>query len=79
MKEKPPIATIQRYEELYTRLQEIVARLESGALTLDESLALYEEGATLALSCQRLLETATLRVQELQQSGDSADLMTRSG
>ena len=39
MKEKP---SIHRYEELYGRLQEIVARLESGALTLDESLALYE-------------------------------------
>lgn len=66
MKEKP---SIQHYEELYSRLQEIVARLESGALSLDESLALYEEGAALALSCQRLLERATLRVQELQQDG----------
>ena len=66
MKEKP---SIQHYEALYSRLQEIVARLESGALSLDESLALYEEGAAVAISCQRLLETATLRVQELQQDG----------
>ena len=70
MKEKP---SIQRYEELYGRLQEIVARLERGALTMDESLALYEEGAVVALRCQRLLESATLRVQELQQDGAMAE------
>ena len=54
------------YETLYTRLQAIVGRLESGELPLAEALALYEEGVTVAAACQQLLDTAELRIQELQ-------------
>ncbi len=54
------------YETLYTRLQAIVAQLEAGELPLAESLALYEEGVGVAATCQRLLDTAELRIQELQ-------------
>jgi exodeoxyribonuclease VII small subunit len=54
------------YETLYTRLQEIVARLEAGELPLAEALTLYEEGVGVAAACQRLLDEAELRIQELQ-------------
>lgn len=54
------------YEELYKRMQEIVARLEAGDLPLDEAVALYEEGMRLAAACQRILDNAELRVQQLQ-------------
>ena len=54
------------YETLYTRLQAIVARLETGELPLAEALALYEEGVTVASACQELLDKAELRIQELQ-------------
>jgi len=54
------------YETLYARMQAIVARLEAGDLPLDEALALYEEGVAVAAACQRLLDEAELRVQELQ-------------
>lgn len=54
------------YEALYARMQDIVARLEVGELPLAEALALYEEGVTVAAACQRLLDEAELRVQELQ-------------
>lgn len=57
------------YETLYSRMQEIVARLEAGELPLAEALALYEEGMTVAAACQRLLDEAELRVQELQPGG----------
>jgi exodeoxyribonuclease VII small subunit len=53
------------YESLYARMQAIVARLEAGELPLDESLALYEEGVAVATECQRLLDQAELRIQEL--------------
>jgi exodeoxyribonuclease VII small subunit len=55
-----------RYEALYARIQEIVARLETGDLPLDESLALYEEGVAVAAACQQLLDESALRVQRLQ-------------
>lgn len=55
------------FEALYKRLEETVARLEAGDLTLEESLALYEEGAKLAKRCQELLRDAELRVTRLQE------------
>jgi exodeoxyribonuclease VII small subunit len=54
------------YESLYARMQAIVARLEAGELPLDESLALYQEGVEVAAACQRLLDAAELRIEELQ-------------
>ncbi len=56
------------FESLYRRLEETVARLEDGNLTLDESLSLYEEGMKLARRCQELLQKAELRVTQLQES-----------
>lgn len=53
------------FEELYRELEETVRRLEVGDLTLDESLALFERGATLAEQCNILLDTAELRVRQL--------------
>ena len=61
--------TTPTYESLYARMQAIVARLEAGELPLDEALALYEEGVEVAAACQRLLDQAELRIQELQPGG----------
>ena len=64
-KTKPDTLDTPTYESLYARMQAIVARLEAGQLPLDEALTLYEEGVTVAASCQRLLDEAELRIQEL--------------
>ena len=56
----------QTYESLYIRMQAIVARLEAGELPLEEALALYEEGVEVAAACQRLLDEADLRIEQLQ-------------
>lgn len=56
------------FEALYRRLEETVARLEEGGLTLAESLELYEEGMKLARRCQELLQEAELRVTQLRDS-----------
>lgn len=65
---------VESYELLYARLQEIVARLEQGELPLAEALSLYEQGVGLAASCQRLLDAAELRVQQLQTGEPAIDL-----
>jgi exodeoxyribonuclease VII small subunit len=54
------------FEVLYTRLEETVAKLEGGNLSLEESLALYEEGMKLAVQCQERLQGAELRITKLQ-------------
>lgn len=64
---------VESYENLYVRLQEVVARLEQGELPLAEALALYEQGVQLAAACQQLIDAAELRVQQLQ-AGDPADV-----
>ncbi len=61
---------VESYENYYAQLQSIVARLEAGELSLDESLRLYEQGVALAAACQRLLESAELRVTMLQNGGE---------
>ena len=55
------------FEAQYKRLEEAVAKLEEGDLTLEESLALYEDGMKLAKQCQEQLKNAELRVTKLQE------------
>ncbi|HXG35967.1 MAG TPA: exodeoxyribonuclease VII small subunit [Dehalococcoidia bacterium] len=58
----------QPFEQVYQRLEEVVGKLETGGLTLEETIALYEEGMQLAEHCRKLLEEAELRVRRLQES-----------
>ena len=53
------------FEQAFSALQESVMRLESGEMTLEESVALYERGRLLAARCQALLDTAELRVRQV--------------
>jgi exodeoxyribonuclease VII small subunit len=50
------------YEAARAELREIVAKLESGGQTLEESLALWERGEQLADICQRWLDNASERL-----------------
>lgn len=53
------------FEESFAELEETVRRLESGGLSLEESLALYERGQALAAHCARQLDQAELKLQQL--------------
>lgn len=54
------------FENSMKRLDEIVQRLESGKLSLEESIALYKEGSVLAESCKNTLDAAKLSVENAQ-------------
>jgi len=58
------------FEQAYAQLEEVVARLESGDLTLEESVTLYERGQQLARRCGEMLDAAELRVQQITASGE---------
>jgi exodeoxyribonuclease VII small subunit len=60
------------FEELYLELEDTVRRLETGDLTLAESLALFERGTTLAEQCNVLLDSAELRVRQLTTRSDGS-------
>ncbi len=53
------------FEKAFAELQEIVTKLESGEIPLEEALALYERGQALAKTCAGLLDKAELRIREL--------------
>jgi exodeoxyribonuclease VII small subunit len=60
------------FEAAYARLEEVLERLQMGNMTLDESLAAYEDGIALAAHCQALLDAAELRVETLERGAESA-------
>lgn len=53
------------YEEAFAELESIVAALENSQQALEESLALFERGQLLARRCAALLDSAELRVQQV--------------
>lgn len=55
----------QSFEAAMKRLQEIVAKLEGGEETLENSMNLFEEGAKLTAFCYEKLNGAEQRVTEL--------------
>ena len=63
------------FEQAFAELDTIVARLESGELPLEESVALFERGRLLSERCQSLLEAAELRVNKLTEDGRIEPLM----
>lgn len=61
------------FEEALGRLDETIAALEGGQIPLEDAIRLYEEGIRLAQRCQKLLDTAELRVQALRPAGTEDD------
>ena len=69
------------YEQAMTRLEQIVALLESGRCTLDESLKLFEEGTKLTAYCAEQLKNAEQKIVKLTavESGEGDTLTDRQG
>lgn len=61
------------FEAAMQQLADILARLESGDLPLQESLELYERGVALSRQCQAHLDQAELRVVQLDEDGTPHD------
>ncbi|MBI5499434.1 MAG: exodeoxyribonuclease VII small subunit [Deltaproteobacteria bacterium] len=62
------------FEEVLRRLEEIVESLESGELTVEKSLGLFEEGVGLAREGHRRLDAAEKRITELLEDGSEKPL-----
>ncbi len=59
------------FEQSLNDLQALVERLESGDLSLEESLATFEQGIGLTRECQTALQDAEQRVQTLLEQNGS--------
>ncbi len=53
------------FEEALQQLEAVVEKLESGEASLEESIALFEQGMTLAKLCEGKLNWAAAKIQEL--------------
>ncbi len=60
------------FEASVQRLEEIVRRMESGELPLEEALSLFGEGTALVKSANALLDAAELTVVKLKKGADGA-------
>ncbi|MEA3305306.1 MAG: exodeoxyribonuclease VII small subunit [Candidatus Omnitrophota bacterium] len=63
-----------KFEEALKKLEKIVSDLESGEMSLDESLSKYEEGIKLSKICSRQLEAAKSRVELLMKTGSKFEV-----
>ncbi len=57
--EKNPLT----FEDAFSRLENIVTALETGGVSLSESLALYEDGIHLVRTCRDFLEGSKRRIE----------------
>ena len=53
------------FEEALTELEQRVRTLETGEVSLDEALKLFEEGVSLANTCHEQLDAAENRISSL--------------
>ncbi len=60
------------YDEAFAELERVVARLEAGGESLEGTIALYERAVALQRRCERLLDGAVLRVQQLMTRHDGS-------
>jgi len=58
------------FEAALAELETVVAKLESGQVALEESIALYERGQTLRAHCDARLAAAQAKIQQLNISAD---------
>jgi exodeoxyribonuclease VII small subunit len=56
------------FEDALKRLETIVQRLESGEASLEDSITLYTEGQGLKAHCEAKLQSATMRIEAIQQN-----------
>ena len=58
------------FEDALKQLETIVARLESGEASLDESIALYSTGDALRTQCEARLKDAQARIEKISLGAD---------
>ena len=69
MAKKKTKAKESTFEEALAELEEVVAKLESGEIPLEESIELYERGITSFKRCHELLRSAEKRIEKVLANG----------
>jgi exodeoxyribonuclease VII small subunit len=67
MDQEAPKLEEMSFEDALRALEDVVRRLESGEVPLDESISLYERGEALRRHCQARLDAAQARIEKIVQ------------
>jgi exodeoxyribonuclease VII small subunit len=70
MEQAAPDIAAMSFEDALRALEEVVRRLESGDVPLDDSITLYERGEALRRHCQARLDAAQARIEKIVQGPD---------
>ena len=65
------------FEEAIAELEQVVTRLDSGDVSLEESIKLYERGATLKAHCEAKLKAAEEKVEQITLDAGGTAIGTR--
>ena len=66
MRKKEPEAAVPSFEKALAELESLVAKMEDGGLSLEQSLAAHKRGLDLAKQCRERLEAAQQQVKVLE-------------
>ncbi len=67
------------FEEAYKRLEEILEKMNSGKVSLDDSLKLYEEADRLIAACNKRLLDAEKKIETLLKNRNGELVLNESG
>jgi len=74
MAKKPSSAQTLNYEQALAELDELISALENEPGGLEKSVTKFERGKALIKHCQKLLDTAELKVRQLEEDGSISSL-----
>ncbi|MBI2082840.1 MAG: exodeoxyribonuclease VII small subunit [Deltaproteobacteria bacterium] len=69
----------EKFEISLEKLEKIVERLESGELSLEESLKQFEEGMKLSKGCEERLNEAKKKIEVLMKDGKRQKIELEEG
>ncbi|PKP84242.1 MAG: exodeoxyribonuclease VII small subunit [Alphaproteobacteria bacterium HGW-Alphaproteobacteria-2] len=72
-----PVAELS-FEEAIRALEQVVARLESGDVPLEESITLYDRGAQLRAHCEAKLRAAQEKVEQIVRDAEGPSSWSRA-
>ncbi len=78
MDEKAPEIAEMSFEDALRALEDVVRRLESGEVPLDDSISLYERGEALRRHCQARLDAAQARIEKIVAGPDGKPAATEA-
>jgi len=65
MQEQGPAIADMSFEQALRALEDVVRKLETGEVPLEESISLYERGEDLRRHCQARLDAAQARIEKI--------------